>query len=433
MNRIAWSKLWICAALPLWAASLSASQWPQWRGPYRTGHAPEDDILIHALPSEPKVVWKIKAGPGLASPVLNEDLVIQFEAEAGKETLHALDRKNGNLLWSAPIDKTFHDNQGPDGPRCTPVMDGDRVYAVSCRGYLQCVSLKDGKKLWGTNYSDMGAVFIGEKGNAPGASRHGNNGTPLVSGERLYACVGGMQGAGVVCFEKLTGRVIWKSQDDQAGFAPPMLIPLAGKDQLVCFTAEGLIGLNPQRGDLWWRVPVKTAYSRHVVTPVWHDDVVVISSHQAGLIGTRVSAQSDSFKAEQAWVSKGSAMNFSSPVSEGDYLYGLGPRKNFICVQISTGKEIWSREGYIQTSADRAYAGFLIIGKNVLCLTDGGMLVMFEAIPKAFVEHGAVQVCGANWCNPAYADGLLFLRDGNRKDGKLMCLDLRSPSTSAGQ
>ena len=118
-------------------------------------------------------------------------------------------------------------------------------------------------------------------------------------------------------------------------------------------------------------------------------------------------------------------MNFSSPVSEANYLYGLGPRKNFICVEISTGKEMWSREGYVETSADRAYAGFLVIGEQVLCLTDGGMLVLFDANPKEFIEHGSVQVCGANWCNPAYSEGQLFLRDGNKNEGHLMCIDLK--------
>ncbi|HVK58049.1 MAG TPA: PQQ-binding-like beta-propeller repeat protein, partial [Candidatus Kapabacteria bacterium] len=150
------------------------------------------------------------------------------------------------------------------------------------------------------------------------------------------------------------------------------------------------------------------------------DDVVVVSSHQAGLIGTKVSGRNG----EQAWVSKDSAINTASPVSVGKYLYGLGPRKNLICVEIATGKQMWSKEGYFQGSADKAYGGFMVIGENVLCLTDTGSLVMFAASPNEFKEVGQAQVCGANWCNPAYADGVLYLRDGNKGAGELMAIGL---------
>ena len=401
--------------------SLSAADWPQWRGPNRDGHAPANSKLISKLPEQPKVVWKVKVEAGLASPIVAGDKVIHFDAANKKETLHALDRETGKKLWSTPIDETFHDNQGPDGPRCTPLVDGERVYAVSCRGRLVCLNISDGKEVWSKSYTeDFGAIFIGEKGNVPGAGRHGNNGSPLIVGDRLYAAAGGTNGAGVICLDKRDGKLIWKSQDDQAAYAPPVIAKLGGVEQLVCFMVEGVIGLDPAKGDLFWRVPIKTAYGRHVTAPVWHEDVVVVSSHQAGLIGTKVTGK----KGEQAWVSKENAINTASPVSVGGYLYGIGPRKNLICVEIATGKQMWSKDGYIQSSADKAYGGFMVVGENILCLTDTGSLVMFAASPQEFKEIGQAQVCGVNWCNPAYADGRLYLRDGNKGPGELMCLDL---------
>lgn len=403
------------------ALTISAADWPQWRGPNRDGHAPASGKTVSKLPLEPKVVWKVKAGPGLASPIVAGDKVLHFDAVGKMETLHALKRETGEKIWSAEIDETFHDMQGPDGPRCTPMVDGDRVYAVSCKGRLVCLNLADGKEVWSKSYTkDFGAVFIGEKGNVPGAARHGNNGTPLIVGDRLYACAGGTNGSGVVCLDKNTGETIWKSQNDQAAYAPPALAKMGGVDQLLCFTSDGLIGLDPAKGDLFWRVPIKTAYGRHVTAPVWHEDVVVVSSHQAGLIGTMVKGK----EAEEAWISKESAINTASPVAVGKYLYGLGPRKNLVCVEIATGKQMWSKDGYWQTSADKAYGGFLVIGENVLALTDTGSLVMFAADPKEFREVGQAQVCGANWCNPAYADGRLYLRDGNKGAGELMVLEL---------
>ncbi|HVK57897.1 MAG TPA: PQQ-binding-like beta-propeller repeat protein, partial [Candidatus Kapabacteria bacterium] len=388
--------------------SAAAADWPQWRGPNRDGYAAAEGKLINSISNDPKTIWKVKVGLGLASPVVAGDKVIHFDAVGKNETLHALKRDSGEKIWSAEIDATFHDNQGPDGPRCTPLVDGDKVYAVSCRGRLVCLNLANGKEVWSKSYTeDFGAIFIGEKGNVPGAARHGNNGTPLIVGDRLYACAGGTNGAGVVCLNKKNGELIWKSQNDQAAYAPPVIAKVGGMEQLLCFTVDGLISLDPAEGELFWRVPIKTAFGRHVTAPVWSDDVVVVSSHQAGLIGTKVSGRNG----EQAWVSKDSAINTASPVSVGKYLYGLGPRKNLICVEIATGKQMWSKEGYFQGSADKAYGGFMVIGENVLCLTDTGSLVMFAASPNEFKEVGQAQVCGANWCNPAYADGVLYLRD----------------------
>ena len=117
-------------------------------------------------------------------------------------------------------------------------------------------------------------------------------------------------------------------------------------------------------------------------------------------------------------------MNFSSPVAVGNYLYGLGPAKNLVCVDISSGKATWSKDGYFTTSADKAHAAFIVMGKNILTLTDGGQLALFAADPKEFRETGRAQVCGLNWCNPAYADGRLYLRDGIKGAGELMCVEL---------
>jgi outer membrane protein assembly factor BamB len=399
----------------------SAADWPQWRGPARTGHAAPDAKLISKLPAEPKVLWRIKAGDGLASPVVAGGKAFLFDSQDGEETLRCVNAADGLELWRAPIDEPFKDSQGPVGPRCTPVVDGDRVYAQSCRGELQCLSVANGKKLWSANFTrDFNGLFIGEKGAAQGAMRHGNNGSPVIDGEHLVVQVGSTNGASVVCFDKKTGKVIWKSQNDVAGYGAPLVEPVAGVKQVVSFTADGVIALQPASGELIWRVPVKTTFARHAATPVVAGDMVVVSSHQVGLIGINVSKAG----AKQKWVNKPAAINFASPVVAGQYLYGLGATKNVECVEIATGEVQWSKDGWWTTSADKAYGAFLVLGPNILVLTDSGTLILFAADPKECRELGRAQICGANWCNPAYVDGKLFVRDGNRQSGDWMCIDL---------
>jgi outer membrane protein assembly factor BamB len=401
--------------LLLFSSTVFGSDWPQWRGPGRDGHVPADWAVPETLPAAPKVLWHIPIGNGVASPVIAGNKVIYLDNQEDKETVHAVDAAAGKELWSHSLDEVHRDKQSVPGPRCTPVIDSDRVYVQSCRGELKCLSAADGHEIWQTNYvKDFGAIYIGEKGKAVGASRHGNVGSPIIDGGHLIACVGGKD-ASVVCFDKLTGTVVWKSQDDTPGYAAPFIATVEGVRQVICFTSDAVMALNVTDGTLLWRTGVKTGLGRHVTTPVVVGDRVAVASFTAGLIGLKVTKEAGSdapqFKVEQEWVNKESAINFSSPVAVGHYLYGPGPTKNLFCVDIETGKQEWSQTGYFTTAGGQVHAGLLVMGHNILVLTNEGELVLFAADPKAFHEISKVQVCGSNWCNPAYADGDLCLRD----------------------
>ncbi len=413
------------AALAAAALTASAADWPQWLGPLRNGHVPAGERLLTSLPVEPKVLWRAKAGEGFASPVVAGGKVFLLDNQGGKETLRAFDAAKGTELWRAEVDEAVGDKQGPPGPRCTPLVDGDRVYAQSVKGELHCRSVTDGKLLWRKNYTkDFEAVFIGETGPAQGATRHGNTGSPLIDGDWLIALAGGTNGAAVVAMEKKTGKPVWKSQGDQAAYAAPIVATLSGVKQVIAFTCDGLIGLNFADGKLLWRVPLKTQFSRHVTTPVVVGDLVVVASHTLGLIGTKVTKTGGEFTATQAWVSKDAAINYSSPVVVGQHLYCVGPNKNLICVDVPTGKLAWSQDGVFTSDKNKAVGYFIVLGVNILVSTDSGQLVLFAADPAAYRELGRAQVCSSTWSGPAYANGQAFHRDGVKTGGELLCLDL---------
>lgn len=408
-------------AVPFLGLTVGAADWPQWRGPAQDGRVPAEVAVPTLLPPEPAVVWERPVGDGLGSPVVSGGRVFHLDHQNGMEVVHALNAESGQELWSRPLDTVFLDTQSTAGPRSTPTAEADRVYAQSCQGEFQCLSATDGRPIWRVHFvRDFAAVFTGEKGAAAGASRHGNTGSPVIVGDDLLAAVGGTNGASVVRFNKRNGQVIWKSQDDVPGHSGPVLAALGGAPQAVSFTAAGVMALDPRDGTLLWRVPVKSSIGRHVTTPLIADDLVLVSSHQAGLLGIKVSPQGGTWQAETAWVAKESTVNFSSPVVAGGYLYGVGPARNLICVDVRTGRQAWSKEGLVAGSAQSAYAGLLVMQDRILMLTDGGELVLFAGDPKEYRELSRVQVCGRNWCNPAYADGRLYLRDGKT----LSCLRL---------
>jgi outer membrane protein assembly factor BamB len=406
--------------LLLACAITSAGDWPQWRGPNRTGHVPEGVAVPTSFPAVPEVVWKKPVGFGISSPIVAGGKLFYLDDQKDRETVHAVEAASGKDIWSADLDAAHHDSQSAPGPRTTPLVDGDLLFAQSCRGQLKCFNAADGKVVWQTNYvKDFKATYIGEKGQAQGASRHGYTATPLVDGGHLIAEAGG-PGASVVCFDKKTGAIIWKSQDDIPGYSSPIIATVAGVRQYIAFTVLGAMGLDPASGKLLWRVPIKTGFGRHAITPTVDGNIVVVSSFTAGLIGIKVDKSGDSLSASMAWDEKGLAINFASPVIVDHYLYGVGPRKNLECVDVETGKQAWSKDDFFSSNGGKAYAGMIVMGKEILILSDNGQLFLIAADSKEFHEISRTQGCGTNWCIPAYADGKLYLRDAK----EMRCLQL---------
>lgn len=402
-------------------ASLRADDWPQWRGPTRTGHVPADVVVPSALPEQPEIVWRRKIGDGLASPVVAGGKVFYLDNQAGKETVHAVAATTGDPLWQTELDKAFKDSQSTAGPRATPVVDGDRLYAQSCRGELKCLSTADGHTIWNTNYAtDFGAIFTGEQGKAAGASRHGYNGAPVVHGNLLIALVGSTNGAGIVAFDKRTGAVQWRSTSETAAYASPIVARVAGREQVIAFMTDALVGVDAREGTLLWRVPLKTTFGRHVTTPTVLADQIFVASHEFGLVAVNLTNAGWGMIAQTAWTNKEAGFNFASPIVVGKNLYGLGPRKNMVCVNPVDGSIAWSQDDLVRTSADKAHASFVGMKDKILVLTDSGELRLVAADPAQFREVGRAQVCAANWCSPAYADGKLYLRDAR----ELVCVRL---------
>jgi len=394
-----------------------ASDWPQWRGPDRTGHATGSSSL-QSLPKELKPLWKIPVGGGHSAPVVADHKVVYLDENGTHEVAHVLDAASGKELWKLEYADRFQDEWGA-GPRATPIIEGDRLYVQSCNGEFRCLRLKDGKMIWQASFEkDFGVKFLGNKANEGTATRRGNNGSGVIDGDRIILPVGGTKGASLVCFHKLTGKVLWQSGDDEAAYASFMVATIAGVRQVVAFTAEALLGADVESGKILWRVPLKTAAKRHAASPVVSGDQVFVNSHTFGLRSIRVEKDTGGFKATEAWANKDLKINLATPVVVDGHLYSLGANRDYVCVDATTGALKWSQVGFGLGKKD--YASTIVVGKNLLALTEDGTLLLLAATPEKYTELGRIQVCGNTWSHPAFADGKLYVRDGR----SLQCLDL---------
>ena len=338
---------------------------------------------------------------------VKQDLVLAVDAHTGKELwTYAL----GPTKYDGGGDSGTNDNKGGDGPRSTPSVDGKFVYVLSGKLVLSCLDAKTGAKVWAADLI---------KDHAGRNITWQNAASPLIDGNAVYVAGGGA-GQSLIAFDKKTGAVLWKGQDDKMTHATPVAATILGVRQIIFFTQTGLVSLNPKDGEVLWRYGFKYNVST-AASPVVAGDMVYCSAGYgvgAGLVKLAKDG-GGKFQATEVWRKTGQLMNhWSTPVFKDGYLYGMfsfkeygsGPLK---CVELATGKEVWSQAGF-------GPGNVTLAGSNLVVLSDAGQLVLVEASPKAYNELSRAKVVeGKCWSTPTLSDGRVFAR--STKEG--VCVD----------
>lgn len=408
-----WS--WLFSLLLLGSLESRSGEWPQWRGPRRDGVI-IGESLPSQLPAEPRVVFRRSIGEGHAGPVVAGQRVVVLDNDGQQETAHVLDSRSGQTLWSAPYGELYADEFG-SGPRCTPLVDDDRLYVQSCKGEFRCLGLADGKVRWRFHFRDLGMVWIPDKNSGGGAaSRRGNTGSPVVDGERIMVQVGSTQGASIVAFDKRDGRLLWKSQNDLTSYSSLSAGTLAGERQVVAATCEGLLALATADGRLLWRQPFKTRANRNVLTPLLEGDDVIFAACSIPLNRQRILVSDGGFRTSGMWTNQTLNINLVTPTLAGGHLYGIGAERSqrYVCVDARTGELAWSKAGFGEVTST------ITDGQRLLLLTENGECLLLAADPTRFHELGRFQAVGKTFAHPAYANGILVARDGH----ELVAFDL---------
>ena len=393
-------------------ASACGSDWPQFLGPTRNGGYAETN-LAETWPKEgPPIVWQKKIGAGFSGPVVASGGLILFHRVNDRETVERLDAKTGKQVWPFDYPTAYRDGFGFDeGPRATPAIADGRVYTYGAEGMLHCLDFETGKKIWSVNAK---TEFQARKGFFGIAS------SPLVEGNLVLINIGGANGAGIVAFEKATGKVAWRATSDEASYSSPVAATIGNRREVFFFTRNGLVALNPMNGKIRfqfpWRPPMNASVSA-AVPLVISDSIFISASYGTGAALLRVSND----KPEKIWSADDVLSNhYATSVHHNGFLYGFDGRQeqgcNLRCVELNTGKVRWSR--------DRFGAGTLMLaGDQLLILNERGELIRAAASPDGFKQNARAQIlAGTIRAHPALANGLFYARSTD----KLVCVDLRS-------
>lgn len=407
---------WVSFALgSLVALSAFGADWPQWRGDSRRDHSPDKGLLAQWPQEGPKQVWSFNnAGLGYAGFAIAKNSLFTMGLRDGQEFLIAVDASTGKELWSSSAGQKYPNGWG-DGPRMTPTVDGDRVFAIGGQGLLICVEAKNGKLIWSKNLvTDLGGQL----------QDWGYTESPLVVGDIVICTPGGAQGT-LAGLDKSSGAVRWRTSGltDKAQYSSPILIQHDGQPQVVQLVMNRFFGVSPKDGSVLWKkdFPGRVAV---IPTPIYEDGIVYVTAgYGVGCEAVRLGTNNSIAPLYSNKVMKN---HHGGVVCVDGYLYGHSDGAGWVCQELKTGKEIWSHKGFGKGSV--TYAD----GK-LICLDErNGDVALVEASIQGWKELSRFKLAplsskrssqGGIWPHPVVVNGRLYLRDQEL----LHCFNVKSP------
>lgn len=408
-NRYSWI-VCLFTLLSEGAAPVLAGDWPQILGPNRNGIANAEQIAERWDGGKPKQVWDARIGSGFSGVAVAGGTAVLFHREKGYDKLTAFDAASGEGKWSTSFSSTFQPQIVEDnGPRATPTIDQDAVFAYSAQGGLYCVELKTGEKRWERKtHEDFGA----------NGGYFGAGSSPLVVGKRVFVIVGGdKKQAGVVAFDTDSGETVWTAINDQASYSAPILATIDGTSHLLCITRLNLVSLDPETGKERFRTPFGQR------GPTVNGALPVITGTHALLTASYgIGAQFlelTSKGVDVVWSDEVLSSQYTTPILIDGAVYGIDGRQDggavsLKCFDPVSRKEHWSKSGL-------SYATLIAAdGKLLVMQTDGTLKIV--RMTKSHYEElaSAALLSGTTRALPALSNGRLYVRN----ERTLACFDV---------
>ena len=397
-----------------------AEDWPGWGGVNRDLVWRETGI-VKKLPTNGLLprMWSTPVGEGYSGPAVARGKVyltdlVNRKANGGTERVLCIDAETSDILWQHryPVAYTI---SYPNGPRSTPVVDGDRVYTIGSMGNMFCLQAESGDVLWKKD-------FVAEyKTKLP---IWGMVASPLVDGNQLITLVGGAEDSLVVSFDKKTGKELWRSLSDaEVGYAPPMIYTFDGIRQLIVWHPKAVSSLNPANGQLNWSVPFQVNIGLTIPMPRQQGNRLFVTSFYNGPLMLEVKGKT----AKTLW--KGNSTSekqtdglhaiMPTPILTPTHIYGICSYGQLRCLEAKTGKRLW--ETYDATGDGRWWNAFLIPHEDrVFIHNEQGDLIIAKLSPKGYKEISRAKLVEPTrkvgrrmtiWSHPAFAMKSVFARN----------------------
>ncbi|MCK4294144.1 MAG: PQQ-binding-like beta-propeller repeat protein [Planctomycetes bacterium] len=410
---------------------LCGADWPQWRGPNRDGLWRETGLVQKFDHKQLPVRWRAKISNGYSGPTVADRRVYvtdRVTKPTQLERVHCFDAMDGAELWSYEYECEYVRVDKRDGPRAAVTVNDGRAYSLGTMADLFCFDAAKGEMLWRKNLKAEYKIRMPFWGIAA---------APLVEDGLLIVHIGGRPSSCLVAFDKVTGKEEWRALEDPASYSAPIAIEQAGKRVLVCWTGKRLVGLNPLTGKLYWQHPFPPARMIHnIVTPVFQDNYLFVSEFFSGSLLLKV--HPDKLAVEKVWRRKGANERLtdslhcciSTPILQGNYIYGVDSYGQLRCLDLHTGDRIWESQAPVP-NARWATIHLVRQEDKVWMFNERGELIISKLSPKGYHEISRARLIsptagqldqrgGVCWAHPAFAYKHVYVRN----DEELICADL---------
>ena len=407
------------AALALAPVAAPAGEdWPQWRGPNRDGISRETGLLQSWPEGGPPLVFRADGlGVGYSTVAVADGRIHTLGMLSGREWIITLDAKTGAKLWATPHGEGYRDWRG-DGPRSVPTVADGRVYALGASGQLTALDAASGQVLWTLDLlREAGGRNIS----------WGISESPLVLEDRVLVSPGG-RSAGFAAFDRKSGEMLWSSEGDEAGYASPLPVDLAGAPHVVFFSGDRAAGVRAEDGALLWSYRRASNRTANIATPILvsssGESVELFLSSDYGTGGALLELRSDGaggVTAEEKYFTRNMRAHHATPILHEGVLYGFSG-SIFSALDIETGALFWRdrsiRKGSLTFADNRLYI-----------FSERGEVALVEPSRAGYQERGRFRFPEADrsrrnsWSHPVVANGLLYLRDQD----VLLAYDISGP------
>jgi len=395
------------------ADARAQGDWTQWGGPSRNFIAKSKGLASSWPEKGPKQLWSRPLGEGYSAVVADGSALYTMYSEGTQEVAVALDAATGKTLWEYKYDAASPgmNYEFGAGPHATPLVAGERVFAVGSTGKFHALDKKTGKVVWSKDlWKDLGGARMDR----------GYSCSPVAYKGLVIVTLGG-PGQSLVALDQKDGRVVWKKQDFPVSPSSQIVVNVDGQDQLVAFTGSAVAGLDPATGELLWSQPHPTDFGLNITTPVWGDDnlLFVSSAYGGGSRVLRLTRDKATGKAtaSEVWFHRRLRVHQTTAVRVGDVVYGssgdFGPSP-LVAVDVKTGQVLWQDRSFAKANLVYADGKFIVLDED-------GQLGLATASPAGLKVISKVALLeGRAWTVPTLVGSRLYVRD--RKN--IMALDL---------
>ena len=387
--------------------TITAADWPRNCGINGSREITEPQCSFDWQDNVPKELWRHPVGDAWSSFTIVGERLFTQEQRGPLECVVCYNADTGLELWRHEDSTRYETAQGGVGPRATPTVTENAVFALGATGILNALDPLTGALIWQRNICDDAESSMIE---------WGMSGSPMIHNNTVIVDAGGDKHKAVIAYDRAAGEIVWASGNHQAGYATPRLETIGGSLQLLIFHGDGLQGLDPDSGQQLWEYPWTNQYKINVAQPMLFGNQLFLSSgYDSGCVMIDPTTLQDGRPAEVWPPNKNLKLKFNEAVQRENYVYGLDDGI-LACIDVETGKRMWKGGRY-------RHGQVLLWGDKLIVQAESGDVAVVEASPKSFKEVTRLAALSdRTWNLPIVNRGRLYTRNAS----EAVCYELPS-------